>query len=138
MSELSTVELIKAFYSILFYSALSICRLSVRAFTQLFDEDRGEVTATNTAAPPLFTDTFLSLPVVTEAGEPELRSTSSLTQQAPSPFFTCCKVFFLFFSFCPTEPLSGVIEGVSAGMFLIAMVVGVTVLLVCRQKARKV
>ncbi|XP_070763030.1 receptor-type tyrosine-protein phosphatase beta-like [Enoplosus armatus] len=68
-------------------------RLSVRAFTQLFDEERS----------PLFTDTYLSLPVVTEA-----------------------------------EPLSGVIEGISAGMFLIVMLVGVTALLVCRQKARKV
>lgn len=37
-----------------------------------------------------------------------------------------------------TEPLSGVIEGISAGMFLIAMLVGVTALLICRQKARKV
>nr|XP_020509241.1 LOW QUALITY PROTEIN: receptor-type tyrosine-protein phosphatase beta [Labrus bergylta] len=74
-------------------------RLSVRAFTQLFDEDKHELTVSS----PLFTDTFLSLPVTTEA-----------------------------------EPLSGVIEGVSAGMFLIAMMVGVTALLVCRQKARKV
>uniref|UniRef100_A0A3Q3FBX1 protein-tyrosine-phosphatase n=1 Tax=Labrus bergylta TaxID=56723 RepID=A0A3Q3FBX1_9LABR len=73
-------------------------RLSVRAFTQLFDEDKHELTVSS----PLFTDTFLSLPVTTEA-----------------------------------EPLSGVIEGVSAGMFLIAMMVGVTALLVCRQKARK-
>lgn len=40
--------------------------------------------------------------------------------------------------FCPAEPLSGVIEGVSAGMFLVVMMVGVTALLVCRQKARKV
>uniref|UniRef100_UPI0037E73E3D receptor-type tyrosine-protein phosphatase beta-like isoform X2 n=1 Tax=Semicossyphus pulcher TaxID=241346 RepID=UPI0037E73E3D len=74
-------------------------RLSVRAFTQLFDEKRNKLTDSS----PLFTDTFLSLPVVTEA-----------------------------------EPLSGVIEGVSAGMFLIAMMVAVTTLLVCRQKARKV
>lgn len=33
--------------------------------------------------------------------------------------------------------MGGVIEGVSAGVFLIAVVVGVTTLLVCRQKARK-
>uniref|UniRef100_UPI003AAE95FB receptor-type tyrosine-protein phosphatase beta-like n=1 Tax=Centroberyx gerrardi TaxID=166262 RepID=UPI003AAE95FB len=72
-------------------------RLSVRAFTQLFDEE------TNGATSPLYTDTFLSLPLLTEA-----------------------------------EPLTGVIEGISAGMFLIAMIVGVTALLVCRQKARKV
>ncbi|XP_014003320.1 receptor-type tyrosine-protein phosphatase beta isoform X1 [Salmo salar] len=72
-------------------------RLSVRAFTQLFDEEQSRYT------PPLYTDTYLSLPLVTEA-----------------------------------EPLSGVIEGISAGMFLIAMLVGVTALLICRQKARKV
>ncbi|KAM3870109.1 receptor-type tyrosine-protein phosphatase beta [Diretmus argenteus] len=72
-------------------------RLSVRAFTQLFDEDQNAVTS------PLYTDTFLSLPLVTEA-----------------------------------DPMSGVIEGVSAGMFLVAMMVGVTALLICRQKARKV
>ncbi|XP_041652341.1 receptor-type tyrosine-protein phosphatase beta-like [Cheilinus undulatus] len=74
-------------------------RLSVRAFTQLFDKEK----LGSSGSAPLFTDTFLSLPVVTEA-----------------------------------EPLNGVIEGVSAGIFLIAMVVGVTALLVCRQKARKV
>ncbi|XP_038562970.1 receptor-type tyrosine-protein phosphatase beta-like isoform X3 [Micropterus salmoides] len=74
-------------------------RLSVRAFTQLLDEENSD----NSARSPLFTDTYLSLPVLTEA-----------------------------------EPLSGVIEGVSAGMFLIVIMVGVTALLVCRQKARKV
>uniref|UniRef100_A0A7N8WT85 protein-tyrosine-phosphatase n=1 Tax=Mastacembelus armatus TaxID=205130 RepID=A0A7N8WT85_9TELE len=73
-------------------------RLSVRAFTQLFDDDNNNVTVSS----PLFTDTYLSLPVVTEA-----------------------------------EPLSGVIEGASAGMFLIFVLVGVTALLVCRHKARK-
>uniref|UniRef100_A0A8D0A9X4 protein-tyrosine-phosphatase n=1 Tax=Sander lucioperca TaxID=283035 RepID=A0A8D0A9X4_SANLU len=71
-------------------------RLSVRAFTQLFDEEKKDFSA------PLYSDTYLSLPVVTEP-----------------------------------EPLSGVIEGISAAMFLIVMMVGVTVLLVCRQKARK-
>ncbi|XP_070686515.1 receptor-type tyrosine-protein phosphatase beta-like [Pempheris klunzingeri] len=75
-------------------------RLSVRAFTQLFDEEKNDLFASTS---PLFTDTYLSLPVVTEA-----------------------------------EPLSGVIEGISAGMFLIVMMVGVTALLICRQKARKV
>ncbi|XP_076588386.1 receptor-type tyrosine-protein phosphatase beta isoform X2 [Chaetodon auriga] len=74
-------------------------RLSVRAFTQLFDEEKNDLTVSS----PLFSDTYLSLPVVTEA-----------------------------------EPLSGVIEGVSAGTFLIVVMVGVTALLVCRQKARKV
>ncbi|KAK5866709.1 hypothetical protein PBY51_011269 [Eleginops maclovinus] len=70
-------------------------RLSIRAFTQLFDDQQ--------RASPLYSDTYLSLPVVTEA-----------------------------------EPLNGVIEGVSAGMFLIVMMVGITALLVCRQKTRKV
>uniref|UniRef100_A0A8C8M3B8 protein-tyrosine-phosphatase n=1 Tax=Oncorhynchus tshawytscha TaxID=74940 RepID=A0A8C8M3B8_ONCTS len=72
-----------------------LSRLSVRAFTQLFDEEQSRYT------PPLYTDTYLSLPLV-------------------------------------TEPLSGVIEGISAGMFLIVMMVGVTALLICRQKVRKV
>ncbi|XP_032364750.1 receptor-type tyrosine-protein phosphatase beta [Etheostoma spectabile] len=71
-------------------------RLSVRAFTQLFDEEK------NNFSSPLYSDTYLSLPVVTEP-----------------------------------EPLSGVIEGISAAMFLIVMMVGVTALLVCRQKTRK-
>ncbi|KAK9516048.1 hypothetical protein VZT92_024010 [Zoarces viviparus] len=71
-------------------------RLSVRAFTQLFDEEKN-------FSSPLFSDTFLSLPVVTEA-----------------------------------EPLSGVMEGVSAAMFLIIMTVGVTALLLCRRTVRKV
>lgn len=34
------------------------------------------------------------------------------------------------------EPLFGVIEGVSAGLFLIVMLVAVTALFVCRQKVR--
>ncbi|XP_028841953.1 receptor-type tyrosine-protein phosphatase beta isoform X2 [Denticeps clupeoides] len=72
-------------------------RISVRAFTQLFNEDQRDFVS------PLYTDTYLSLPVLTEA-----------------------------------EPLSGVIEGVSAGMFLIATMMGVAALLICRQKARKV
>ncbi|KAL4641461.1 receptor-type tyrosine-protein phosphatase beta-like [Arapaima gigas] len=72
-------------------------RLSVRAFTQLFDEEQKEFSR------PLYTDTYLSLPVLTEA-----------------------------------EPLSGVLEGISAGLFLVTMVIGVTALLVCRQKVRKV
>ncbi|KAK7122151.1 hypothetical protein R3I93_023083 [Phoxinus phoxinus] len=71
-------------------------RLSVRAFTKLFDEDHEEFPS------PLFTDTYLSKPFVTDA-----------------------------------EPLSGVIEGVSAGLFLVATMVGLIVLLICRQKAHK-
>ncbi|CAL8296251.1 unnamed protein product [Boreogadus saida] len=73
-------------------------RLSVRAYTLLLDDDHQTA-----GASPLFTDTYLSLPVVTEA-----------------------------------EPGSGVMEGISAGLFLISMMIGVTALLVCRQKARKV
>lgn len=42
-------------------------RLSVRAFTQLFDEDKNDFSVSS----PLFTDTYLSLPVVTEAGKEE-------------------------------------------------------------------
>ncbi|XP_073411626.1 receptor-type tyrosine-protein phosphatase beta isoform X1 [Dendrobates tinctorius] len=36
------------------------------------------------------------------------------------------------------EPLVGVIEGVSAGLFLIVVLIGVTSLLICRQKCRRV
>ncbi|XP_040265825.1 receptor-type tyrosine-protein phosphatase beta isoform X1 [Bufo bufo] len=36
------------------------------------------------------------------------------------------------------EPLVGVIEGVSAGLFLIVVLIGVTALLICRQKCRRV
>lgn len=41
---------------------------------------------------------------------------------------------FVFLS--PAEPLSGVIEGISAGLFLIMMIVAITALLICRHKAR--
>uniref|UniRef100_A0A8C7PJW9 protein-tyrosine-phosphatase n=1 Tax=Oncorhynchus mykiss TaxID=8022 RepID=A0A8C7PJW9_ONCMY len=72
-------------------------RISVRAFTQLFDEDHREFPK------PLYRDTFLSPPIRTQA-----------------------------------EPLSGVIEGISAGMFLIGMLIAVVSLLVYRQRVRKV
>ncbi|XP_052370533.1 receptor-type tyrosine-protein phosphatase beta-like [Oncorhynchus keta] len=72
-------------------------RISVRAFTQLFDEDHREFPQ------PLYRDTFLSPPIRTQA-----------------------------------EPLSGVIEGISAGMFLIGMLIAVISLLVYRQRIRKV
>ncbi|KAM9335025.1 receptor-type tyrosine-protein phosphatase beta [Symphorus nematophorus] len=72
-------------------------RLSVRAFTRLFDENHREFLQ------PLFTDTFLSSPLRTHA-----------------------------------EPLGGVVEGLSAGMFLIGMMVAVVSLLVYRQRLRKV
>uniref|UniRef100_A0A8K9UNM4 protein-tyrosine-phosphatase n=1 Tax=Oncorhynchus mykiss TaxID=8022 RepID=A0A8K9UNM4_ONCMY len=71
-------------------------RISVRAFTQLFDEDHREFPQ------PLYRDTFLSPPIRTHA-----------------------------------EPLSGVIEGISAGMFLIGMLIAVISLLVYRQRVRK-
>uniref|UniRef100_UPI0037E94D6D receptor-type tyrosine-protein phosphatase beta n=1 Tax=Semicossyphus pulcher TaxID=241346 RepID=UPI0037E94D6D len=72
-------------------------RLSVRAFTRLFDENHREFPQ------PLFTDTYLSAPIRTHA-----------------------------------EPLGGVVEGLSAGMFLIGMMVAVVSLLVYRQRLRKV
>uniref|UniRef100_A0A3B3V3C4 protein-tyrosine-phosphatase n=1 Tax=Poecilia latipinna TaxID=48699 RepID=A0A3B3V3C4_9TELE len=72
-------------------------RLSVRAFTKLFDENLREV------ADPLFSDTYLSSPLRTHA-----------------------------------EPLGGVVEGLSAGMFLIGMMVAVVSLLAYRQRLRKV
>uniref|UniRef100_A0A8C7X4P2 protein-tyrosine-phosphatase n=1 Tax=Oryzias sinensis TaxID=183150 RepID=A0A8C7X4P2_9TELE len=70
-------------------------RLSIRAFTQLFHEDSKDIGTFS----PLFTDTYLSLPIVTE-----------------------------------TESLNGVIGGISAGLFLIAVVVVITALLVCRRR----
>ncbi|XP_045444216.1 receptor-type tyrosine-protein phosphatase beta isoform X2 [Pipistrellus kuhlii] len=68
-------------------------RISIRAFTQLFDEDLKEFTK------PLYSDTFFSLPITTES-----------------------------------EPLFGVIEGVSAGLFLIGMLVAVVALFICRRR----
>lgn len=69
-------------------------RISIRAFTQLFDEDLKEFTK------PLYSDTFFSMPITTES-----------------------------------EPLFGVIEGVSAGLFLIGMLVALVAFFICRQKA---
>uniref|UniRef100_A0A3B5A9G7 protein-tyrosine-phosphatase n=1 Tax=Stegastes partitus TaxID=144197 RepID=A0A3B5A9G7_9TELE len=71
-------------------------RLSVRAFTRLFDENHREFSQ------PLFSDTYLSSPLRTHA-----------------------------------EPLGGVVEGLSAGMFLIGMMVAIVSLLVYRQRLRK-
>uniref|UniRef100_F7IQM0 Receptor-type tyrosine-protein phosphatase beta n=1 Tax=Callithrix jacchus TaxID=9483 RepID=F7IQM0_CALJA len=68
-------------------------RISIRAFTQLFDEDLKEFTK------PLYSDTFFSLPITTES-----------------------------------EPLFGAIEGVSAGLFLIGMLVAIVAVFICRQK----
>ncbi|TSZ83246.1 Receptor-type tyrosine-protein phosphatase beta [Bagarius yarrelli] len=72
-------------------------RLSVRAFTQLFDDEDREMSH------PLFSDTYLSLPLWTQA-----------------------------------EPLGGVAEGISAGLFLIGTMIAVTALLIYRQRIRKV
>ncbi|KAK7896767.1 hypothetical protein WMY93_022092 [Mugilogobius chulae] len=72
-------------------------RLSIRAFTRLFDENQREFPL------PLFTDTYLSAPLRTHA-----------------------------------EPLGGVVEGLSAGMFLIGVMVAVAALLMYRQRLRKV
>ncbi|XP_048463887.1 receptor-type tyrosine-protein phosphatase beta [Rhincodon typus] len=67
-------------------------RISVRAFTQLFDEDMNN---------PLFSDTYFSLPITTEA-----------------------------------EPHLGVIEGASAGVFLIVVLISVMAIIVCRRKVK--
>ncbi|XP_066523944.1 receptor-type tyrosine-protein phosphatase beta [Hoplias malabaricus] len=72
-------------------------RLSVRAFTQLFDDEKKEFSV------PLFRDTNLSAPLQTQA-----------------------------------EPLRGVMEGISAGLFLIGMMIAITTLLIYRQRVRKV
>ena len=51
---------------------VSVClRVSVRAFTQLFDVE---------FSPPLYTDTYLSLPFVTEAGEWSAQDFHQLSQ----------------------------------------------------------
>ncbi|XP_062913778.1 receptor-type tyrosine-protein phosphatase beta isoform X1 [Mobula hypostoma] len=67
-------------------------RISVRAFTQLFDEDMGN---------PLFSDTYFSLPITTES-----------------------------------EPLFGVIEGASVGVFLIILLISVMAVILCRRKVK--
>ncbi|XP_072310010.1 receptor-type tyrosine-protein phosphatase beta [Eucyclogobius newberryi] len=72
-------------------------RLSIRAFTRLFDESHREFPQ------PLFSDTYLSAPLRTHA-----------------------------------EPLGGVVEGLSAGMFLVGVMVAVAALLMYRQRLRKV
>lgn len=105
---------------------LVIFRLSVRAFTKLFDEDHEEFLS------PLFTDTFLSKPFVTDAGT--THGSATLRAIGRSVGRTC--VLIPHICVC-SEPLSGVIEGVSAGLFLIATMVGLIVLLICRQKAHK-
>ncbi|XP_027749054.1 receptor-type tyrosine-protein phosphatase beta isoform X2 [Empidonax traillii] len=53
-------------------------------------------------------------------------------QELPKPLFA--DTFFSLPITTEAEPLFGVIEGVSAGLFLIVMLVAVTALFVCRQK----
>ncbi|XP_077450252.1 receptor-type tyrosine-protein phosphatase beta [Stigmatopora argus] len=72
-------------------------RLSVRAFTRLFDENNREFPE------PLFSDTYLSAPLRTRA-----------------------------------EPLRGVVEGLSASVFLLGVTVAVASLLLYRFRLRKV
>lgn len=91
----------------------------MRAFTRLFDENHREF------PDPLFTDTFLSAPIRTHAGEIHTNT------------HTVCVVCILLCC-CVSEPLGGVVEGLSAGMFLIGMMVAVVSLLVYRQRLRKV
>ncbi|XP_061662406.1 receptor-type tyrosine-protein phosphatase beta isoform X2 [Syngnathoides biaculeatus] len=72
-------------------------RLSVRAFTRLFDENDKEFPQ------PLFSDTYLSTPFRTRA-----------------------------------EPVGGVVEGLSASVFLLGVTVAVVSLLLYRHRLRKV
>ncbi|XP_061770385.1 receptor-type tyrosine-protein phosphatase beta [Nerophis ophidion] len=72
-------------------------RLSVRAYTRLFDETDKEFPQ------PLFSDTYLSTPLRTQA-----------------------------------EPLGGVVEGLSASVFLLGLMVAVVSLLLYRHRLHKV
>lgn len=100
-------------------------RLSVRAFTKLFDENHREV------GEPLFSDTYLCTPLKTHAGERKTCRpvTFDPPEKVPVRWSNACS---------PSEPLGGVVEGLSAGMFLIGMMVAVVSLLVYRQRLRKV
>lgn len=100
-----------------------VFRLSVRAYTRLLDQNHREVPQ------PLFSDTYLSPPIRTHAGK-------TLTHPHTLTLTRTCT--------CPTpsvllsEPLGGVVEGLSAGMFLIGITVPILSLLVYRQRLRKV
>ncbi|KAG9280543.1 receptor-type tyrosine-protein phosphatase beta [Astyanax mexicanus] len=72
-------------------------RLSVRAFTQLYDGENKQFSH------PLFSDTYLSLPLRTKA-----------------------------------EPMGGIVEGISTGLFLISMVIAITTLIIYKQRVHKV
>uniref|UniRef100_A0A8C5R3G3 protein-tyrosine-phosphatase n=1 Tax=Leptobrachium leishanense TaxID=445787 RepID=A0A8C5R3G3_9ANUR len=56
-------------------------------------------------------------------------------REFPDPLFS--DTFFSLPITTESEPLVGVIEGVSAGLFLVIMLIGVTSLLICRQKCRR-
>uniref|UniRef100_A0A8B9HEQ5 protein-tyrosine-phosphatase n=1 Tax=Astyanax mexicanus TaxID=7994 RepID=A0A8B9HEQ5_ASTMX len=71
-------------------------RLSVRAFTQLYDGENKQFSH------PLFSDTYLSLPLRTKA-----------------------------------EPMGGIVEGISTGLFLISMVIAITTLIIYKQRVHK-
>ncbi|XP_053318377.1 receptor-type tyrosine-protein phosphatase beta isoform X2 [Spea bombifrons] len=57
-------------------------------------------------------------------------------REFPEPLYT--ETYFSLPITTEAEPLVGVIEGVSAGLFLVVMLIGVTLLLICRQKFRRV
>lgn len=58
-------------------------RISIRAFTQLFDEE----TTNSGLASPLFTDTFLSLPIITETGQAKFHWLLKIQNFLSSDFF---------------------------------------------------
>ncbi|CAF89510.1 unnamed protein product, partial [Tetraodon nigroviridis] len=93
-------------------------RLSVRAFTRLLDDRRRELPE------PLFSDTYLSSPIRTHAGMTGTHTRACV--HVPHAAVLCA------------EPLGGVVEGLSAGMFLIGVTGVVLSLLVYRQRLRKV
>ncbi|XP_047658277.1 receptor-type tyrosine-protein phosphatase beta-like isoform X2 [Tachysurus fulvidraco] len=63
-------------------------------------------------------------------------SVRGFTQLASSPLFR--DTYFSPPLVTDAEPLGGVIEGVSAGLFLIISVVGIIIILICRHKTHKV
>ncbi|KAG7329450.1 hypothetical protein KOW79_007624 [Hemibagrus wyckioides] len=63
-------------------------------------------------------------------------SVRAFTQLVTSPLYR--DTFFSLPLVTDPEPLGGVIEGVSAGLFLIISVVGIIIILICRHKTHKV
>lgn len=104
-------------------TAACVCvfRLSVRAFTRLLDDARRELPEA------LFSDTYLSPPIRTHAGMTRTHTHTCTAQRTCPTLPLSC-----------SEPLGGVVEGLSAGMFLIGITVAVLSLLVYRQRLRKV